>query len=99
MKKQGSYIKGTKRYKRYKNPNLSLEDRFVKPEKEGQLWHEKVLEVANSKISLRNFIDTYKYIVFNRFDDSEKNSTNSRIDSLCNILELQERRFPLVSAR
>lgn len=43
--------------------------------------------------SVFSIINQKQFIVFNRFDDSEKNSTNSRIDSLCNILELQERRF------
>jgi len=43
--------------------------------------------------SVFSIINKKSFIVFNRFGDAEKNSTNSRIDSLCNILNLKDRRF------
>lgn len=43
--------------------------------------------------SVFSIINKKSFIIFNRFDNSEKNSTNSRIDSLCNILNLNDRRF------
>lgn len=46
-------------------------------------FHGSVFSILNEK----------KFIVFNRFSDSSINSTNSRIDSLTNILTLQNRRF------
>ncbi|WP_446787725.1 polysaccharide pyruvyl transferase family protein [Macellibacteroides fermentans] len=33
------------------------------------------------------------FVVFNRFKESEKKSKNSRIDSLCNLLGLEDRRY------
>lgn len=43
--------------------------------------------------SVFSIINKKKFIVFNRFRENKKNSTNSRIDSLCNTLDLQERRY------
>lgn len=46
-------------------------------------FHGTVFSILNHK----------KFITFNRFDESSKNSRNSRIDSLCNQLNIEDRRY------
>ena len=46
-------------------------------------FHGTVFSILNHK----------KFVTFNRFMDNSKDSRNSRIDSLCNILGLSERRY------
>lgn len=46
-------------------------------------FHGTVFSILNHK----------KFITFNRFSEESKESRNSRIDSLCNILGLSERRY------
>ncbi|GAE89934.1 polysaccharide pyruvyl transferase family protein [Acetivibrio straminisolvens] len=46
-------------------------------------FHGTVFSILNHK----------KFIILNRYDDNSKNSRNSRIDSLCNLLGLSERRY------
>lgn len=40
-----------------------------------------------------SIINKKKFMVFNRYSDSARNSKNSRIDSLCTMLDLHNRRF------
>ena len=46
-------------------------------------FHGTVFSILNHK----------KFMTFNRFDESSKNSRNSRIDSLCNQLNIEDRRY------
>ena len=46
-------------------------------------FHGSVFSILNHK----------KFITLNRFSDNSKNSRNSRIDSLCTMLELSDRRY------
>lgn len=43
--------------------------------------------------SIFSIINHKKFMIFNRFLDQSKNSRNSRIDNLCNLLELSSRRY------
>lgn len=43
--------------------------------------------------SIFSIINQKQFLVFNRFESDSKHSTNSRIDSLCNVLGLEKRRF------
>ena len=43
--------------------------------------------------SIFSIINHKQFIVLNRFSDKSKNSRNSRIDNLCNLLGLNERRY------
>ena len=43
--------------------------------------------------SVFSIISQKQFIVFNRFESGSKNSTNSRIDSLCSVLGLEKRRY------
>ncbi len=43
--------------------------------------------------SIFSILSHKKFTIFNRFEEGSKNSRNSRIDSLCSILELNNRRF------
>ena len=40
-----------------------------------------------------SIIHNKKFLTFNRYADGDKNSKNSRIDSLCSLLEIESRRF------
>ena len=42
---------------------------------------------------LFSIINHKKFIVFNRYSDKSKTSKNSRIESLCNNLGLEDRRY------
>ncbi len=46
-------------------------------------FHGSVFSILNHK----------KFMTFNRFEDNSKNSRNSRIDSLCQLLSLSQRRY------
>lgn len=46
-------------------------------------FHGTVFSILNRK----------KFMLFNRYDNDDKQSTNSRIDSLCELLGLENRRF------
>lgn len=43
--------------------------------------------------SVFSIINQRQFVVFNRFESGSKNSTNSRIDSLCSVLGLEDRRY------
>lgn len=43
--------------------------------------------------SIFSILNHKKFITLNRFTEGTKNSRNSRIDNLCNMLDLNERRF------
>lgn len=82
-----NYVEIDKKFGDFKMFDIDTED-FVNLIRNAEYvltdsFHGSIFSILNHK----------KFIIFNRFSDKSKNSRNSRIESLCRLLHLEDRRY------